>query len=411
MILNQETQVTSSRGQASIRNAVELIGKALPQFAGIFVKIWQEPVITDPHHPEYFPSIMLKRGIMLMSLILTGFVISLSLVGKELMNSSTAIIFGSMVVATVLVMNCALYHLQKGNWETGRRLGMIALIGSKTYALLLTGGLANSVALPFLLLFPFYAFCFFGWKRGLFLAIAMPLIPLSLDLLFIYNGIILPDFTSDASHWTNVALTMTTAYVTMMLVMGSLAFTNQSLRQELQKERDAQKKLAQTDTLTGLLNRRGIIQALEKLTRVENGKTAAPFLLLYLDLDGFKPVNDVYGHKAGDAVLCQVARRLSRLLPNDSCLARLGGDEFALIIHGDKSCASYQDLCHQVATTVAEPMTVFGNEVQVTISIGHAHFPKESDTADSLIIMADERMLAAKRAAQNRAVNALKPAC
>lgn len=158
-------------------------------------------------------------------------------------------------------------------------------------------------------------------------------------------------------------------------------------------------ELAYTDPLTGLLNRRRAQEVLERVVwELHAGGDAAA--LLYLDLDGFKAVNDALGHAAGDEVLLEMARRLRGRTRRHDHVARLGGDEFLAILPGlDPARAAEQadHAANQVAAAVAEPIFTPRGPVMVNASVGISIFPGDGEDFDSLVRTADTRMYAAKR--------------
>jgi len=142
--------------------------------------------------------------------------------------------------------------------------------------------------------------------------------------------------------------------------------------------------LARTDELTGVANRRRLIAEIEQFSSVEGA-------LLLLDLDGFKPVNDTYGHEVGDLILRQVAERFTRVLPHSAIVARLGGDEFGVLIKG-----SYEETlesAHALRASLTYPFSIHGKSILVGVSVGHAH----NDGAGDLLKRADNAMYRAKR--------------
>lgn len=144
--------------------------------------------------------------------------------------------------------------------------------------------------------------------------------------------------------------------------------------------------LARTDELTGLANRRRFMVEFEEFLN-------HPGSVLILDLDGFKPVNDTYGHDVGDQLLAQVALRLKRLVPDDSLLARLGGDEFGALIKGEDGF----EIARALRATMSYPFNVTGIELKLDVSIGEARNSPGEVQADQLMRRADEAMYQAKR--------------
>ena len=151
------------------------------------------------------------------------------------------------------------------------------------------------------------------------------------------------------------------------------------------------------DPMTGLPNRILLLARLgPALARAR--RTGERVAVLYLDLDGFKPINDQFGHEAGDAVLVEVARRLSSVVRPQDTVARIGGDEFAVLCDGFPADAEIHSLVARMAEAVARPMPggPAGGARQVTASIGAA-FAGEADGPEDLIRLADEAMYRQKR--------------
>ncbi len=112
-----------------------------------------------------------------------------------------------------------------------------------------------------------------------------------------------------------------------------------------------------------------------------------------MDLDGFKPVNDSFGHEVGDKVLQLVAQRFSRALPSGALLARLGGDEFGVLVDGSHELVL--EIALALRATLSYPFIIDGHEISIGVSIGIAN----NDGADDLLLRADNAMYAAKRQA------------
>lgn len=154
---------------------------------------------------------------------------------------------------------------------------------------------------------------------------------------------------------------------------------------------------ASHDGLTGLANRAHATQFLEQaLARARAGR--ANGALLFVDLDRFKPVNDVHGHEVGDRVLQEVARRLEACVREDEMLARVGGDEFVIVLPRlDGAAGRPAQLAAAVIDAVSRPVRVGKAEVVLCTSIGISRFPEDGDSASALIHAADMAMLQAKQ--------------
>ncbi len=159
--------------------------------------------------------------------------------------------------------------------------------------------------------------------------------------------------------------------------------------------RDEARVLALFDALTSLPNRRNFFATLEGIIAQ---RTA--FDLALLDLDGFKPINDLYGHAAGDAVLCEAARRISRAGPPDTFVARLGGDEFAIIFPGRRSRQELEDIGERICVELEQPLHIEGMTGSVSASLGCVrHAPKDGHmepTPSCLLERADFALYFAK---------------
>lgn len=173
------------------------------------------------------------------------------------------------------------------------------------------------------------------------------------------------------------------------------------------KALDLLERQALRDELTNLPNRRYLYDWLARsLASKEASAHLAGGMVLLLDLDEFKPVNDTYGHAAGDAVLREVGKRLSQMLREGDVVARLGGDEFAIVAH-DIAAGGTGDigLCERIIRRITAPISLDGgNVVQVSCSIGIALFPDDADSATELLCRADEAMYAAKERGKNCSV-------
>jgi diguanylate cyclase (GGDEF)-like protein len=155
--------------------------------------------------------------------------------------------------------------------------------------------------------------------------------------------------------------------------------------------------LANVDVLSGLPNRGRVRQLLGDALRTATAGNV-PCAIMFLDLDGFKPVNDTFGHPKGDAVLQAVAKRLCDQLGPNGTVGRLGGDEFAIVIPDAQSRKKVEQLADRIIAAVAEPYSVEGTEIRIGVSIGCAFGPIDGATVDDLILKADLALYQAKDA-------------
>ncbi|MBN2816808.1 MAG: GGDEF domain-containing protein [Campylobacterales bacterium] len=157
-------------------------------------------------------------------------------------------------------------------------------------------------------------------------------------------------------------------------------------------------ELAMHDMLTGVANRLLLMENLESMISLAT-RNKQNVVVMFLDLDGFKEVNDNYGHEAGDYLLQVVAKRLQTLIRRTDTLARMGGDEFIL---GFMQPAQTDVLAQRVISAINEPIELVDKKsVSVGVSIGIAHFPKDAKNAEELIRIADDRMYLSKAEGKN----------
>lgn len=161
-------------------------------------------------------------------------------------------------------------------------------------------------------------------------------------------------------------------------------------------------RLANIDVLTGLANRRRFIAELEG--RVANAEVSySRFAVGMIDLDGFKPVNDAFGHAIGDRVLIEVGRRLTDIVSEDVFVSRVGGDEFALIVDSPVSDDELLALAHDITVVISRPYEMQGIIAKISCSMGFARYPDSGRLAQSLFERADYALFHSKQNRRGRA--------
>jgi len=170
--------------------------------------------------------------------------------------------------------------------------------------------------------------------------------------------------------------------------------------EELRRSQHELEQIAYLDPLTGLANRRRFDEHLRQtLARALRGIGCATLLLI--DLDLFKEINDTLGHDAGDALLVEVARRLTASVREADCVARLGGDEFAVLLAQSDETADVDAICGRILLALAQPFVDAGRTLRTSASLGVARCPGHATTADALYKLADTALYDAKRAGRN----------
>ncbi len=170
---------------------------------------------------------------------------------------------------------------------------------------------------------------------------------------------------------------------------------------EQTESREKLKQMALVDPLTGLANRRLFQTEVERaMARTNRGGQGGA--LLYFDLDGFKPVNDTYGHNVGDLVLCEVAARIKGILRNNDLLSRLGGDEFTVLLESVATPEQAIQVGEKIIETIQQPFSVGQDSVSISASVGVAFFNSTDADPDALLIEADRAMYQAKSSGKAR---------
>ena len=189
--------------------------------------------------------------------------------------------------------------------------------------------------------------------------------------------------------------------VTIPFYVAILLAGLEKSRQQLVSYADKLEKLAMLDDLTGLPNRTALYG---ELTRACADADRHPLALLYFDLDGFKFVNDTYGHMLGDALLRETAARVNVIVRNQDVVARLGGDEFVVLLRGPDAIRRAAGVAERILHALLTIGTVQGKPVEVSASLGGiviAGHTAARFTAESLLHEADKNMYQAKRNGKN----------
>ena len=208
------------------------------------------------------------------------------------------------------------------------------------------------------------------------------------------------------SSITLLAMTLFTSTLDarMQSKTARLANSLQDANVQLQSANQALQQQAFLDALTGLPNRLLFEDRLSHALHRTDGRSAErhgeKIAVLFIDLDGFKPVNDSYGHAAGDQVLKEVATRLSSIARDSDTVARIGGDEFVLLMEDLHSLADAVVLARRVVEALAQPLEIADRPIRISGSVGIVVYPDHGHK-DKLVVNADAAMYAAKRAGGN----------
>lgn len=223
---------------------------------------------------------------------------------------------------------------------------------------------------------------------------------------------IVADLKQSHYEYIRYAIVISIAVVTLTLILIWISYHRKKLYQrlerserekiclieQLEKEKTRAYQLASHDYLTGIPNRMLFNElAAAELSRAKRSPNL--YALFFIDLDGFKPINDTLGHAVGDLLLQSVAQRLCASLREYDLVARLGGDEFVVLLSDIKHQSQIADIADKLVKTVGAPfLNIAGHEVCTSLSIGIALFPDDGHTVDELLSKADTAMYAAKKA-------------
>ncbi|MGE5524110.1 MAG: diguanylate cyclase domain-containing protein [Rhodospirillaceae bacterium] len=195
---------------------------------------------------------------------------------------------------------------------------------------------------------------------------------------------------------------LTVAFVVTGIVLAVWVYHETRKANRNRASHDRQKEyLARHDALTGLVNRRHLQELLEAQLAAAR-KTGSSLALMYIDLDGFKQVNDTYGHDSGDELLGDVARRLRSAVRESDVVARLGGDEFVASLPHLHSATDIGFVASKLIDVLAAPYALDAGQARISASIGVALFPRDADSAKTLLAAGDRALYAAKSAGKNR---------
>jgi len=183
------------------------------------------------------------------------------------------------------------------------------------------------------------------------------------------------------------------SHIFLVLIVGTLV-------NEMNSHKDKLKSMATYDYLTGLPNRNLLNERFNNVIAIAHRHHIAS-AICFADVDGFKYVNDTFGHSTGDRVLKEIAHRIHLFIKEEDSLIRLGGDEFLIILAGIDSDKDIRQILGRISATVNEPMLIKEHDINVSLSIGVAICPDDGDTIADLMDFSDKAMYLAKRKGAN----------
>lgn len=197
------------------------------------------------------------------------------------------------------------------------------------------------------------------------------------------------------SPWAMLVVTAIILPAVMLLCFRAYQRTLFGLMQTLEQQRDLIAQQAYYDELTALPTRKLAYDRIKVAFRRAD-RNDGVVALCYLDLNRFKQVNDAHGHRVGDYVLVEVAKRLQDNLRGDDTIARLGGDEFLLVLNDVAHQQFVEGFIEKISNIISAPIEWEGQDLFVGVSVGVAYYPNDGDECEALIDLADRSMYAVK---------------
>jgi len=170
---------------------------------------------------------------------------------------------------------------------------------------------------------------------------------------------------------------------------------------QIKEQENKLQKMAHYDALTSLPNRVLLIDRINQAQAQTKRNSNSILAVCFMDLDGFKPINDTHGHKAGDDLLIEISNRFINNLRGGDTVARLGGDEFVFLLLGLTSIEECENSLKRLMNIVRQPILINGEQVNISSSIGITLYPEDDTDADSLLRHSDQAMYRAKQKGKN----------
>jgi diguanylate cyclase (GGDEF)-like protein len=341
-----------------------------------------------------------RSRILVMALLLMLSVVAASTAVVALAALPTPSKIANMLISgpTVLIIAFLLWRLRnRATYRFCANATVLVLFVANVAGICVSGGLSYSPAGALLAVPPLLAFFFGGVRRGTVVAVAAVaaiaiLFSVELAGLQLYNS-------GDVSHAPFNQLLVNGMGLIVLCGMGLIyEFTTAALMRQRDLEHEKVNRLACTDALTGLANRLDFDAELTvRIARYNARSTRSSFALCMLDLDGFKPINDEFGHDIGDVVLQTVSERLLGCLREADYVGRQGGDEFMLIFDAVSTATQVEVFAKRLTQVLEPPIETAAGSMRITASLGFALFPGSATDAESLKRAADRAMYTAKR--------------
>lgn len=304
----------------------------------------------------------------------------------------------SITSSLMLGLSYLLIQLRaSGNYSQTCMTGVVLVFMGIFVGIAVSGGVGSSPASQLLVIPAMMAYFFGGIRWGNIVSLAtfsLMLLMLALGAM----GLQAPQTLDPNIHRLSSVLVVCVGFFAVLGMVFIYELTTRTLTEERDEEHSKVLHMAQTDPLTELNNRRSFDETL--IARMQDYKTHKRedvFVLCYMDLDGFKPINDRYGHDAGDEVLKALSMRLRNILRDSDSIARHGGDEFMLMLDPVPDRKALQTMAVRILRTIEQPIKTADATVDVSASMGFAFYPDHAGSVNELKQAADAAMYEAKR--------------
>lgn len=301
------------------------------------------------------------------------------------------------VAVIVAVIHLLFLLKRRGRYAFCATVAVAIPLIAVSLAICVTGGVTHSPVAQLLVIPPLMAY-FFGGIRGGNAATAVTASTMVVLAVLQQAGVHFPQTILPEHVGVAQSLVMMVGFAAIGALAFVYEFTSASLRRERDHEHANVVRLAHTDALTGLANRRIFDETLtERIATCGAQQPPRRFALCYLDLDGFKPINDRHGHDVGDQVLRAISIRLRSALRGADLIGRHGGDEFMLLLDDLGAGRALDVMAQRFLAIIGEPIESSAGLLSIGASLGFALFPEHGTSTDELKKAADKAMYAAKR--------------
>jgi diguanylate cyclase (GGDEF)-like protein len=338
---------------------------------------------------------LVVAALIIFSVLLSGVVASTLLTYAADGSVWISVLINILLIAINIVMLNVIRYT--GNYRICAVIEIIAIMTGVVIGIWLSGGIVASPVAQLLILAPLLGYVFGGTRWGSWMLVLTLLEIAVFGVLHFYEYPFAQSVGPESMGTARMTITLLN-----LSVVAAMGWVYESTTKNLQYERDAEHqrymRLAKIDPLTGLENRRNFDAEVERRMEMAVAQGSQPrFTLCFIDLDGFKTVNDRHGHNVGDEVLRVVSDRLRSASRAIDVVGRHGGDEFLLMLDAVSDRATLDTMARRIIDSLKQPISTSVGIVEIGASIGFAQFPEDAADLDGLKKAADLAMYEAKR--------------